>query len=220
MDHSSAEHLHVVIEQNYLKTSVALMDDGVGIFKKIKQHFSLSDLDEAICELFKGKLTTDPNNHSGEGIFFTSKMMDSFFILSDGKIFATTKYENSTVTNLEKPLNGTCVLMSLSNFTHKQAHEIFDLYASDEGGFNKTRIPLKNVFDTAPVSRSQAKRICHRLDQFSEVILDFDGLSWMGQGFAHQLFVVYVRANPGVSLTPVNMCESVESMYRHVTNTL
>lgn len=216
MDHSQAENFKIIVMQNYAQTTVMLVDDGVGIFKKIKDHFSFSSLDEAICELFKGKLTTDAQNHSGEGIFFSSKIMDTFLIISSGKIFATTKYDNDLILNLELPFDGTCVFMSLSNFTHKKINEVFDSYSNEDGGFIKTRIPLKNIFDTAPISRSQAKRICNRLDSFKEVILDFEDLEWMGQGFAHQLFVVYQNANPQITITPINMNDSIKSMYNHV----
>ncbi len=216
IDHSEAENMQVIVAKNYLRTYVMIVDDGVGIFEKLKRYFSLSSLDEAICELFKGKLTTDEANHSGEGIFFTSKMMDTFLISSGGKIFTTSKYNDDNIVDMSEALSGTCVLMSLSNFTHKSAREVFDLYLNMEGSFTKTRIPLKNIFDSAPVSRSQAKRICNRLDEFTEVILDFDDIPWMGQGFAHQLFVVYRKAQPQIVLSPVNMNESVKSMYNHV----
>ena len=220
MDHSEAEHLKIVVQQSYLHTDVLIIDDGIGIFEKIRAYFSLPTLDDAICELFKGKLTTDAVNHSGEGIFFTSRMMDDFLILSKGKIFATSKYENDKIVGLDEDFSGTCVAMGLSNFTKKQAKEVFDLYSNADGGFHKTRIPLKNIFDTAPVSRSQAKRICNRLDGFKEVVIDFEGLDWMGQGFAHQLFVVYKHANPNTVIIPINMNESVTSMYIHVINSI
>ena len=184
----------------------------------MKNHFNFSDLDEAICELFKGKLTTDKENHSGEGIFFTSKMMDEFLISSSGKIFTTTKYNNDSVTNMKENLTGTCVIMSLSNFSNKTAREIFDMYSDTDGSFTTTRIPLKNIFESAPVSRSQAKRICNRLDNFEDVIIDFENISWMGQGFAHQLFVVFKKAHPEINLIPENMNESVTNMYNHVIN--
>ncbi len=223
IDHSGAENAIISITTSYLKTSVMISDNGIGIFNKIKDFFGLSSLDEAICELFKGKLTTDETNHSGEGIFFTSKMMDNFIIFSENKIFTTDKYnidENIMALssgNNKSFINGTCVFMSLSNFSHKTSNEIFDIYSNVDGGFSKTRIPLKNIFESSPVSRSQAKRICNRLDKFKEVILDFDGLTWMGQGFAHQIFVVYQNEHPNIKLTPVNMCEPVENMYNHVT---
>lgn len=220
IDHSLAEHMQVIVSQNYLETSVLIIDDGVGIFEKIKKHFSLPGLDEAICELFKGKLTTDEANHSGEGIFFTSKMMDNFLIYSGGKVFTTSKYDNDNIIDVNENITGTCVAMSLSNFTHKSAREVFDLYSDVDGGFTTTRIPLKNIFDSAPVSRSQAKRVCNRLENFEEVILDFDGISWMGQGFAHQMFAVYKSAHPNVKIKPINMNESVENMYNHVMKSI
>ena len=110
--------------------------------------------------------------------------------------------------------------MSLSNFTNKTTKEIFDQYSDDDGGFVTTKIPLKHIFDTAPVSRSQAKRICNRLEKFSEAILDFDGIEWMGQGFAHQIFVVFHNAHPNIALLPQNMNDSVASMYNHVIKTI
>ena len=219
IDHSEAENMYVVIRQNYLTTSVIITDDGIGIFEKIKNHFSLPDKDAAICELFKGKLTTDKQRHSGEGIFFSSKMMDLFLIYSSGKIFTTSKYENEIVLDVDECISGTRVFMSLSNFSNKSACEVFDLYSNVDGGFTKTKIPMKNVFDSAPVSRSQAKRVCNRLEKFEEVTLDFDGISWMGQGFAHQLFVVYQSSNPQTKIIPINMNESVSNMYNHVLKT-
>lgn len=216
IDHSEAEWMMVDIVQNYLKTFVVIADNGVGIFEKIKNYFHFSSTEEAICELFKGKLTTDAQNHSGEGIFFTSKMMDVFFICSKEKIFAASKFSEENIYTPEETVPGTFVFLGLSNFSHKTAKEVFDQYADVDGGFTKTTIPLKNFFDTAPISRSQAKRVCNRLDKFEEVVFDFNDISWMGQGFAHQLFVVFQNAHPDIKLTPVGMNEDVKRMYCHV----
>ena len=221
MDHSLAENVNIVVFQDFLTTRVMITDNGVGIFQKIKDYFKLSSVEEAICELFKGKLTTDTANHSGEGIFFSSKLMDDFFIISSGKIFTNNKYDDSRIIDLAlENQKGTCVIMSLSNFSHKTAKEVFDAYANIDGGFIKTRIPLKNIFDTSPVSRSQAKRVCNRLDKFKEVIIDFDEIVWVGQAFAHQLFVVFANAHPDIVLVPINMNEDVTKMYNHVIATV
>ncbi|MBQ8290604.1 MAG: DUF4325 domain-containing protein [Clostridia bacterium] len=220
IEHSNADNMYVTVLQDYLKTSVIVTDDGVGIFNKIKSHFNLPSLDEAICELFKGKLTTDDSNHSGEGIFFTSKMMDSFWIRSDEKIFAVSKFEPDILSDIGGTKSGTQVFMSLSNFSKKSAKEIFDAYSDTDGSFNTTRVPLKNAFDSAPISRSQAKRLCNRLESFEEVILDFSDIEWIGQGFAHQLFVVFAKAHPSVILKPINMSDGVLKMYNHVTKTV
>ncbi len=220
IDHSAADKLNILVQQNYLNTMVVLYDDGVGIFNKIKEHFSFATLDEARQELFKGKLTTDSDNHSGEGIFFTSRLMDTFLIISSEMVFTTNKYNQESNFNLgSSQLDGTCVVMILSNFTHRRISDIFDQYSNIEDGFTKTVIPMRGMFDSAPVSRSQAKRVCHRLDSFKEIVLDFDGLDWMGQAFAHQLFVVYRNQHPDMVMTPINMNDEVAKMYSHVMNT-
>ena len=220
IDHSEAEGVVVTVRQNSLDTIVSIYDDGVGIFKKIRDHFGMESLEEALGELFKGKLTTDAKNHSGEGIFFSSKMVDDFYIFSDGNLFAKDRFEDTEVFMAErKDRPGTLVQMCLRNDSKKSCKEIFDQYSNVDGGFWKTKLPLKNFFSSAPVSRSQAKRLCNRLEQFEEVELDFEGLDWMGQGFAHQLFVVFSREFPQVKLLPIHMSESVEKMYKHVMNT-
>lgn len=217
MDHSCSERVHVVIMQDYLTTTAAIIDEGVGIFEKIKEHFGLSTQEEAVCELVKGKLTTDSANHSGEGIFFSSKMMDHFIIISSGKVFTISKYDDGKMIDLAgKRKSGTGVIMSLSNFSGRTPQEIFDFYTNEDGGFTKTRIPLKNIFSASPVSRSQAKRVCNRLDKFEEVILDFEGIHWMGQGFAHQIFVVFAKEHSETRMEAVHMEKDVEKMYKHV----
>ncbi len=220
IDHANASNLTIFVRKNAIKTTVCILDDGVGIFEKIKNHFGLSSLDEAICELFKGKLTTDRENHSGEGIFFSSRLMDEFAILSSDKIFAVDKFDTDILLeDTEHYERGTFVSMQLSNYSRKTSREVFDTYADADGGFTKTVLPLKNIFDTSPVSRSQAKRILLRLDKFKEIVLDFDGIDWMGQGFAHQIFVLFKGQRPDIQLLPVNMNEDVTKMYNHVINT-
>lgn len=216
IDHSEAETMRIEITRTFLTTRVFIADDGVGIFAKIKEHFGMESLNDAICELFKGKLTTDPTNHSGEGIFFSSRLADQFLIISDRKCFSINKYDHDVLLDDFAKSRGTVVIVRLSNSSNKTAAGVFNQYAQVDGGFQTTMIPLKNMFDSAPVSRSQAKRICQRLDQFKEVVLDFDGITWMGQGFAHQLFVVFQNQHPDITLKPIHMGDGVEQMYRHV----
>lgn len=217
IDHSEAENLLIMVRQTALSAKILIVDNGVGIFAKIKEHFGMNSLDEAICELFKGKLTTDPANHSGEGIFFSSRLADRFIILSDQKRFSINKYDNNDLIDFPMEQKGTGVLIELSNTSNKTAAGVFDQFAQVDGGFQTTMIPLKNIFDSAPVSRSQAKRICQRLDKFKEVVLDFDGLDWMGQGFAHQIFVIFQNQHPEIHLKPIHMSKGAEQMYLHVT---
>lgn len=215
IDHSQAVHLDITVTQDYLNTCVQIADDGIGIFEKIRDYLGLPNLEEAVGELFKGKLTTDSVHHSGEGIFFSSRLADEFVIFSSGLIFTHNRFENDKLLN-ELPTTGTVVRMTLSNYSKKEAKDVFELYADPDSGFTKTQIPLRQYFESSPVSRSQAKRLCSRLDRFREVTLDFTGLDWIGQGFAHQLFVVFQNEHPTIRLRPIGMTEDVEKMVRHV----
>lgn len=226
IDHSEAENVVLSIFQNYLCTTILIQDDGIGIFRKIKEYYNFASLDDAVTELFKGKLTTDKNNHSGEGIFFTSRILDRFAAVSDGKIFTHDKYAE-VLSNLDdsenlkdwKDRKGTMIFMELSNFSNKILKEVFDMFADADGGFFRTHIPIKNIYELYPVSRSQAKRLCHRFENFKEVELDFQGIDEIGQGFAHEIFVVFQNAHQDVKLIPINMTEEVKKMVNHVRQT-
>ncbi len=226
IDHAEAETLEIGITQNALETTVRLSDNGVGIFEKIKNHFSFESVDEAVGELFKGKMTTDETRHSGEGIFFSSRLADTFVILSSERVFTHNRFEGDSLDRITEKIRsesahadrGTTVYMTLANDSQKHAKDVFDLYADVDGGFTRTCIPLADYFESAPVSRSQAKRLLTRLDRFREVELDFSGLEWMGQSFAHELFVVFAKAHPEITLKPVHMNADVKKMYTHVTS--
>ena len=63
------------------------------------------------------------------------------------------------------------------------------MYTDIDEGFIRTRILVKEAcLSEEPVARSQAQRICNRLDEFKEVILDFNRVEVMGQGFADEIF--------------------------------
>lgn len=227
IDHSQAENVYFQVRQTYTDTTIVLSDDGVGIFRKIKEFYDLGSLDNAVNELFKGKLTTDRRNHSGEGIFFTSRMLDSFCAMSDGKIFTHNKYVE-LIHNLDdvaslknwKDKPGTTIYMRLSNNSKRLIKEVFDMFSDADGGFIRTRIPLKNIYETYPVSRSQAKRLCNGFEKFREIELDFAEIEEIGQGFAHQLFYVFQNAHQEIKLIPLNMSEEVKKMIYHVKNSI
>jgi anti-sigma regulatory factor (Ser/Thr protein kinase) len=82
VDHSQSPEATVTVERTPRSIHLRVQDEGVGIFHKIKTECGLANEHEAILELTKGKLTTDPERHTGEGIFFTSRMFDDFTIAS------------------------------------------------------------------------------------------------------------------------------------------
>lgn len=229
IEHSGGSQIYIEVRVNMLFTSVMILDDGIGTFRTLLEYMKVHGwedpvMEDAVIELYKGKITSKEENHSGEGIFFSSKMMDDFYLWSDAQIFKAGygKRLNTVQSHLlayTSRMNriGTMVLMSLENETERNIVEVFDMYTDIDEGFIKTRIPIKEAcISGEPVARSQARRICNRLELFREVILDFEDVEFMGQGFADELFRVYAAAHPQTKLCPVNMLPEVGRMIRHV----
>jgi hypothetical protein len=211
LDHSAATEAEVKIGKTAIWTNMVIHDNGIGVFKKIQQALNLPEERYAIVQLSKGKFTTDRSKHSGEGIFFTSKMVDDFDILSDGLSF-TGKQNTQLDWIPEKFRKGTTVWMKLSNKSTRQPKDVYDKFTEDFA-FNKTTIPVKLAqVGSNLVSRSQAKRILARFEQFKTVQLDFSGVEWVGQAFADEIFRVYKNAHPDVQIEVVNANEDVDKM--------
>jgi biotin operon repressor len=216
VDHSRANYASVSIQKTAAATKVEIYDDGVGIFKKIQSALDLVDERHAVLELAKGKFTTDPENHSGEGIFFSSRMFDRFDILS-GEVYFSHEFDEKEDWILQgnRPRGGTMVTMALHNHTARTTKKVFDKFTSGEDyGFNTTVVPvnLMRYGDDKLVSRSQAKRLLMRIDRFKVVMLDFTGVASIGQAFADEVFRVFRLKHPNVELVPLHASSEVKRM--------
>ncbi len=220
IDHSGGQYIYLSVTRDREKITLLVVDDGEGIFHKIKRLCALSDERQALLELSKGKLTTDPDNHTGEGIFFTSRVFDEFEIDSKGVRFSHDgQYEFDSIDETEVKLEeiGTAVYMMISRAADRELQMVFDAYAGpDEYHFNKTVIPVRlaQYGDEKLMSRSQAKRLLARIERFQYVIFDFADVTLIGQAFADEIFRVYANNHPEIQLTPRNMAPDVENMVK------
>lgn len=219
-DHSEGSSILVRITKTAVSTEMMIADDGIGIFRKIQQAFDLPDQRYAILELAKGKLTTDPSRHTGEGVFFSSRMFDRFAIGAD-KTYYGHKFGEDSDWIMDWGTGGTSVFMELSNHTSRTIKKIFDQYAAPEGdyGFSKTVVPVKlaQYGNDKLISRSQAKRVVARLELFKTILLDFTGVPTIGQAFADEIFRVFASEHPNLTILPVNANSEVNRMITRVS---
>ncbi|MCI6796968.1 MAG: DUF4325 domain-containing protein [Succinatimonas sp.] len=221
MSHSNGSSVRVYLNFNALQTKIIIQDNGIGIFKKIKDCLKLPDERQSLLELSKGKMTTDAKDHSGEGIFFVSKACNFFAIVSGDLVFSHN--EQMAIDLLEQQKisldHGTLVYMLVNNNTSRNMKKVYDKFASPEGGFTKTLVPVKllRYKNEGIVSRSQAKRLMARVDRFKNVCLDFEGIDQIGQGFADEIFRVYASTHPDVQITTLNTNTDINNMIKHVT---
>jgi anti-sigma regulatory factor (Ser/Thr protein kinase) len=218
IDHSGGSDIWVRVKKTAITTEMVLMDNGIGIFKKIQTTLNLLDERHAMLELAKGKLTTDPEHHTGEGIFFTSRIFDSFDILSGG-VFFSHEFGKPEDWILERDRfrEGTSVWMKLSNHTARRVKNIFDQYVSgDDYGFTKTVVPVKlaQYGNDKLISRSQAKRLLARVEVFKTVIFDFAGVPTIGQAFADEIFRVFPNQHPEIHISSMNENQEVAQIIK------
>lgn len=219
IDHSNGTIVNITVKINAFETEILISDDGIGIFRKIKEEFHLENESHAVLELAKGKLTTDPARHTGEGIFFTSRVLDDFAVLS-GEVYFSHKFDEQEewISEVEKSIKGTAVSMFIKNKSDRVLKDVFDNFAPSSGeyGFNKTVVPVRLVRQGAEhlVSRSQAKRLLSRVDRFSIVVFDFAAVDSIGQAFADEIFRVFQKSHPHIRLFTLNTSKAVEQMIR------
>ena len=217
IDHSDAPMLWAAVKRNHKMVELIVTDRGVGIFRKIQKALELPSPQEAIFELSKGKLTTDPEKHTGEGIFYTSRMFDNFHLLSAGLFLSHERAGNDWLSGADDDKReGTAVFMTIDPRSTHTAQEVFEHYSvpRDDFAFNKTNVILRllDTGDQSFISRSQAKRVLARLPRFKEVILDFTDIKTIGPAFADEIFRVFSNAHSDVRLIPINMTDEVSRM--------
>lgn len=229
IEHSGCDNIYCRVVKDVLYTEITITDDGIGIFKKVQNYLTEEigkkvTYQDVLVELYKGKLTTAAQNHSGEGVFFSSKALDEFAIWSDNAIYVQgvqerTRFVRNHLIAYYTRLNhiGTVVMMKLENQTERVLKEVFHMYSTIDEGFIKTRIPIKEVCQEGePIARSQARKLLYRLEKFKLVEFDFEEVDFMGQGFADEVFRVFKDRHPEVEIIPVNACPDILRMIKHV----
>jgi anti-sigma regulatory factor (Ser/Thr protein kinase) len=220
IEHSHSQHIEIEVNKKDNILEFVINDFGIGVFRSVMKKHKLDSELNAIQDLLKGKVTTQPKAHSGEGIFFTSKSADIFILESYGyRLRVDNNIPDIFVERLKPVKNGTRVIFTLKLDSKKHLSDIFHKFQStkDSYAFDKTEIQVRlYTMGTIYISRSQARRILQGLDKFKLVILDFDRVPTIGQAFADEIFRVFKIKHPDIKIQPINMNEAVNFMIRRV----
>lgn len=215
IDHSDSSKLYFTVKRKDGVISFCIKDWGVGVYANIRKKFNLASEWEAVQELVKGKNTTDPEHHTGEGIFFTSRIADTF-ILSSHKIelFVDNRLDDFYFKSRHN-YSGTIVEFAININSNKKIEDLFAKYTTEEYAFDKNIVRVSLFKDGENyVSRSQAKRLLNNLEKYRSIILDFKGIPAIGQGFADQVFRVFQNEHPEIKIEYVNCDIAVEMMIK------
>lgn len=216
IDHSSGDSVHITFEKRSDRWIFSIIDDGVGVFSRIQENFGLESPLESIGELTKGKRTSAPQAHTGEGIFFTSKMVDKFTLESQCIKWLCDNDKDDFAVLPSDVDSGTRVTFEVLTEPRLTSIGVFQEF-TEEHEFSRSR-PVIKLFEIGKdfVSRSEAKRLLGGLEKFKDVDLDFTHVKGIGQGFADQVFRVWQAVHPETQLHVINATPEVEFMINRV----
>jgi len=222
IDHSRSKVIGVEVALYDKKLSFIIEDSGVGVFRNIMKKKKLDSEIQAIQDLLKGKTTTMPKSHSGEGIFFTSKSADKFDLDSFGYHLIISR-DDVEVKRVSKIKRGTRVVFEIDTMSDLHLTDVFkrftNLAKNSDHGFDKTEIRVKlYTMSGVHISRSQARRILSGLEKFKIILLDFDKVPVVGQAFVDEIYRVFQNMHPDIVIQEENMSEGVRFMVLRAKN--
>ncbi len=224
IEHSRSKKIKFIIRLDKDILSFVVDDFGIGVFKNIMEKRRLNSEMEAIQDLLKGKTTTTPKLHSGEGIFFTSKVGNEFILDSYGYQFiVNNNIKDIFIKKVKGQKQGTRVTFRIDINNHQHLNDIFREYTNvgDGGdyGFDKTEIRVKlYIMGGIHISRSQARRVLSGLEKFKVIIMDYDHVPTIGQAFADEIYRVFKNKRPNIEIQDINMNEAVKFMVERAKN--
>jgi anti-sigma regulatory factor (Ser/Thr protein kinase) len=222
IEHSRGRSVEVLVAfEASVSTVTTVRDDGVGVFRRLCEDFGFASPYDAIVQLEKGKLTSDPSRHSGEGLFFSSKAVTRFRLESQGVAWMVDTLVGDSAVGPSEVRRGTQVVLTTVRGRTPRLEDVFRAYADPETlRFTRTRTTVRlGAIGSSLASRSEARRITARLTEFTHAVLDFSGVEVVGQGFCDEIFRVFARRHPEVALEPVGMNDAVAFMVARARST-
>ena len=215
IEHSTSEKIVVLIMRTATDIRFTVADAGIGIFNNIMKKKRLVASIDAIQDLLKGKETTAPEAHSGEGIFFTSKIADLLTIKSFEKKLIFDNAKHDIYVKDVKPARGTRVDFVLGLRSKKKLADLFNKYTDESFQFSKTGVKVKLYHQNVDyVSRSQARRILVGMEKFKTIELDFKDVETIGQAFADEVFRIWQAGHKDVKFVIKDAGENVMLMIK------
>jgi hypothetical protein len=224
IEHSQSKSISIEVAVRDKDLSFIVNDSGVGAFRNIMKKRNLKSEIQAIQDLLKGKTTTMPKSHSGEGIFFTSKSGDIFILDSFGyQLAINTVKSDVSIHRASLKKRGTRVIFRINTNSDRHLNDVFKKYTNlvneSDYGFDKTEIRVK-LFTAGGihVSRSQARRVLSGLEKFRIILFDYENVPMVGQAFSDEIYRVFQELHPDIRLENENMSEGVRFMVERAIN--
>ncbi len=218
IEHAGGGRVEIKIQRVGPSVAVEITDEGVGVFRRLREALHFADDLHALEALARGKITTSPTGHTGDGLFIVSQLADLFELGSDQLVWVVDNVrQDVSVRPAAAPEAsagsvGTRVRFEARAHSPRSLAEVLAAHPGT-GEAPRARIVVK-LYASGPtfVSRAEARRLVVGLEKFHEIVMDFSGVLWVGQGFVDEVFRVWATKHPEIRLRVENAAPTVAFM--------
>lgn len=219
IDHSHSPTVEIVVIRDTQKILFWIVDHGVGVFRSITKRFKLKGTAEAVDLLLLGKATTAPQQHSGEGIYFTAQASDAFRINSfNTKLVVREGQATNNEVSEQDQINyitGSLIRCQINLNSSIRLDKVFNKSTTEDFSFDTTVVSALRLADDGKlISRSQAKRVVTGWEKFKFVKLDFSGITTIGQAFIDEIFRVWQGQHPNIRIDYTNASDMIKAFIK------
>ncbi len=222
MEHSKATEVEIQTLWEKDELTLKIQDNGIGIFDCMQKSLSLSNERECVIRLATEKVTTSPEKHGGQGLFFTSRAVDQFMLRSGNiHFYRNNRQDDWTLETHQVQLTGTTVSLSLAYNTRRRITEIFKKYSTlvddSDPRFDKIHILVelcsKEILNRC--NRQNAKKLLQGVHKYRHVLVDFKNVNSVTQGFVDEVFRLFQARYPQIEIKYTNANDDVKFMIEH-----
>ena len=210
-DHANASRLYCKIFINHNEAHFIISDNGVGIFKHIKQRLKLANDHLAALELAKGNLKVEPDYHSGDELYAVIHLFDRVRMESSGKSLIFSNFNQEWEIGDSSQTKGSRIHLIINPSITRTCADIFNLIFNSNK--EKIRIPL-NLLDISNHkivnSREQLGSVLRNINDYKNIEFDFKKINLIGPAFADALIHKTKEKNQHANIKWINTNETVD----------
>jgi len=219
VEHSKSSKLYFKLYFTYNDLHIVVRDNGKGIFGNIKSNLSLASTQLSAIELAKGRITTDPINHSGDELYAVIKLFDNVKIESNGISLNYINYNQEWSLNHSFQQHGTRIHLKIDPSSKRSCKEIFEnlftvKYSTLCIPINLLKLPGYDLVN----SRAQANNVLRNIKDFKIIEFDFNNIDLIGPAFADELIRKIKTDNQSADIQWINSNNTVDLMMSRALN--
>ena len=221
VDHANATKLYYKIFMNHKDIHIIVSDNGCGLFEHMRSLLNLENNKVAAIELAKGRVTTDPDHHSGDELNTVIQLFDKVTIDASGKSLTFIDKTKDWTIKHSTQKHGTRIHLEIESNSEKNCKEIFQNIFN--GKQNSVRIPinlLKIEKSELVNSRAQAQSILRNISDCKNIEFDFNNIDLIGPAFADELVRKTKAKNQVADIKWTNSNKTVDLLMSMALNRL